>query len=73
MAKFLFIPMFPKEPILKVYSSLPLSLTSLLSDLSPLTEFSPTVRRVELTQRQLIVMDFTGVGGWVEGLLPVFF
>lgn len=61
MARFLFLA-FPKEPILKVYSSLPLSLASLLSDLSPLSS-AQLGRRVGLSQRQLSIVDFVGVGG----------
>jgi len=66
MPRLLFLALFPKEPVGKIYSSLPLSLTPLLNDLSPLIEFSPPDRRVGLSQRQLTAVDFTGVGVWVE-------
>lgn len=66
MARLLFLAIFPKEPILKIYSPLPLPFTLLLDDLGPLTEFSPTGRGVGLSQRQLTVVDFAIVGGWVE-------
>lgn len=66
MARLLFLALFPKEPIMKIYLSFPLSLAPPLNDLSPLTEFSPTGRRAGLSQRPLTAPDFTGVGGWVE-------
>lgn len=37
MARHLFLALFPKEPILKIHSCLPLSLAPLLNDLSPLS------------------------------------